>query len=172
MFLDFIKDFFIKRTLKKSLSNVNNNFSSEKVQLIGILIDESDFDKTEALLQKINENTIVKNNISLLIYKDKIKKEEVIKYPFLSWKDVSWIGSIEKPEVKQFMAQKFDMLISYYDVEKAPLMMITLKSNARFKVGFSTIDKRLNHFMIDTNVEKQEVFTNELIRYLKILNKI
>jgi hypothetical protein len=172
MFLDFIKDFFIKKTLKKSLSNVNNSFSSEKIQSIGILIDESAFDRTEALLQKINENTIVKNNISLLIYKDKIKKEEVIKYPFLSWKDVSWMGSIDKPEVKQFMAHKFDMLISYYDVEKAPLMIITQQSKASFKVGFSTIDKRLNHFMIDTNIEKQEVFTNELFRYLKILNKI
>jgi hypothetical protein len=64
------------------------------------------------------------------------------------------------------------MLISYYDFEKAPLMIITQQSKASFKVGFSTIDKRLNHFMIDTNVEKQEVFTNELFRYLKILNKI
>jgi len=139
MFLDFIKDFFIKRKLKKSLSNVIHPFSSEKIKSIGILVDEISFEKTEALLKKVNDSAIIKDNISLLIYKDKIKKEEVIKYPFLSCKDVSWLGAIDKPEVKQFMNQKFDILISYYDVEKAPLMIITLQSKASLKLVFQQL---------------------------------
>jgi len=64
------------------------------------------------------------------------------------------------------------MLISYYDIEKAALLLVTQRTNANFKVGFSTIDKRLNHFMINTVAENYTVFTNELFRYLKILNKI
>jgi len=76
-------------------------------------------------------------------------------------------------EAKLFLnAQKFDLLISYYDVEKAILLTITHNSKAQFKVGFSSVDKRLNHLMINTNAENYKVFTHELFRYLKILNKI
>lgn len=64
------------------------------------------------------------------------------------------------------------MLISFYDTEKMPLLQVTSLSKAQFKVGFATIDKRLNHFMINTNAENHKVFVSELFKYLKILNKI
>ena len=76
------------------------------------------------------------------------------------------------PDVNDFISCNFDLLINYYDVEKAILLNITNNSNAVFKVGFSSIDKRLNHLMINTNAENYSIFVNELFRYLKILNKI
>ena len=74
-------------------------------------------------------------------------------------------------ERNDFINEKFDLLISYYDVEKAILLKITHNSKAQFKVGFSSVDKRLNHLMINTNAENYKVFVHELFRYLKILNR-
>ncbi|HCQ14581.1 MAG TPA: hypothetical protein DIU01_15210, partial [Flavobacterium sp.] len=71
-----------------------------------------------------------------------------------------------------FTNASFDLLISYYDIEKAPLILVTNLSKANFKVGFASVDKRLNHFMIDTNAENYKVFIEELFKYLKILNKL
>jgi len=51
-------------------------------------------------------------------------------------------------------------------------LLTTHLSKASFKVGFASIDKRLNHFMIDTNAENYMVFMEELFKYLKILNKL
>jgi hypothetical protein len=65
-----------------------------------------------------------------------------------------------------------DLLINYYDTEKVALLLVSNLSKASFKVGFASIDKRLNHFMIDTNAENYIVFMSELFKYLKILNKI
>jgi hypothetical protein len=74
--------------------------------------------------------------------------------------------------VNDFINEKFDLLINYYDVEKALLLLITRNSQANIKVGFSTIDKRLNYLIIDTKIENHAIFTHELFKYLKILNKI
>ena len=41
-----------------------------------------------------------------------------------------------------------------------------------FKVGFETIDKRVNHFMINLPAENYKEFISELFKYLKILKKI
>jgi hypothetical protein len=92
--------------------------------------------------------------------------------PTFGIKHFNWKAEITSPIIKDFISEKFDLLISYYDVEKAILLTITHNSEAQFKVGFSAIDKRLNHLMINTNAENYKVFVHELFRYLRILNKI
>jgi hypothetical protein len=57
-------------------------------------------------------------------------------------------------------------------VGKAPLELATIKSQAKFKAGFSSTDNRLNNFMIKSQAEKYKEFVAELFKYLKILNKL
>jgi uncharacterized protein DUF6913 len=172
MFLKLIKDFLIKKTVKKSLMNYKPVVIEDKIQTVGLLIDESYFTKESELVSEIISKGIHKDAITTLIYKDKIKKKETFTSPFFSRENISLGVEFQKQEVKDFIEQPFDMLISYYDIEKPPLLLVTLQSKARFKVGFSTIDKRLNTFMIKTVAEKHEEFVSELFKYLKILNKL
>ena len=74
--------------------------------------------------------------------------------------------------VTNFTEQSFDMLISYYDIQKPTLLLVTRSSKAKFKVGFQTIDKRVNHLVINTIAENYSEFISELFKYLKILKKI
>jgi hypothetical protein len=172
MFLNHIKDYFLKRILKNSLQNVKNIYSTIPIQTVGVLVDESYFLEKEALIKELIGNGISENNIKIIVYRDKLKKNEVYLQPTFSVKHLNWKGEIINLSVNDFINDKFDLLISYYDVEKAILLNITHNSKALFKVGFSSIDKRLNHLIINTNAENYKVFVQELFRYLKILNKI
>lgn len=172
MFLNYIKDFFVKRRLKIGLHNVKSTTLTTAVKTVGLLIDESYFLEKESLIKELMANGIAEENIKVIVYRDKFKKNEVYERPTFGSKDLNWNGGIDNAIVNDFIDQKFDLLISYYDVEKAILLLITNNSKAQFKVGFSSVDKRLNHFMINTNAEKHSVFTYELFKYLKILNKI
>ena len=172
MFLNYIKDFFLKRILKNNLHNVKSISSSVPVQTVGLLIDESYFFEKEALVKEIIANGILESNIKILVYRDKLKKNELYSQPTFGANHLNWNLKINNLEVNDFINEKFNLLISYFDVEKAVLLKITHDSKAEFKVGFSSIDKRLNHLMINTNAENYAVFVHELFRYLKILNKI
>ena len=172
MFLKLIKDFLIKKLVKKSLSNYKPAIIEDKIQTVGLLIDESYFSKESELVSEIVSAGIQQKDIEVLIYRDKIKKKDTFQNPFFSRADITLAVDFKKQEVKDFIEKPFDMLISYYDVEKPPLTLVTLQSKAKFKVGFSTIDKRLNSFMIGTVAEKHQEFVSELFKYLKILNKI
>lgn len=172
MFLKYIKDYFLKRILKNDLHNVKSISSAVSIQTVGLLIDGSYFFEKEALVKELIANGILKSNIKIIVYKDKLRKNEKHSQPTFSIKHLSWKAEITNPIVNDFVNEKFDLLISYYDVEKAILLNITHNSKALFKVGFSSVDKRLNHLMIKTNAENYTVFVHELFRYLKILNKI
>jgi hypothetical protein len=172
MFLNYLKNFFTQKIVKKSLSNVKHTAANETIKTVGIIFDESYFYEREALVQELVQNGIEESDIKVLVFKNKIKKNERFDYPVFSNKDLSWTATFDKSEVKDFIAQKFDLLINYYDTEKSALLLVSNQSKAIFKVGFSSIDKKLNHFMINTNAENYKVFVDELFKYLKILNKI
>ena len=172
MFLNYLKNFFTQKIVKKSIVNVNHIPLNKKIKTVGIIFDESYFNEKEALFAELVQNGIQDNDINFLVFKDIIKKKETFDYPTFCHKDLSWTATFDKSDVKEFIAQKFDLLINYYDTEKAALLLVSNQSKASFKVGFSSIDKKLNHFMIDTNAENYKVFIEELFKYLKILNKL
>lgn len=172
MFLNKIKNFWSKKNVKKRLSEVKHTDSNNKIKKVGLIIDEVYFNDKVKLIQELTLNGILPNDIEFIAFRDTIKKNEVFDYSVFSNKDMSWNETFATQQANDFIAKKFDLLISYYDVEKAPLMLMTLHSKADFKVGFSSVDKRLNQFMIDTNAENYKVFINELFKYLKILNKL
>jgi hypothetical protein len=172
MFLNYLKNFFTQKIVKKSIDNVNHVPLNKTIQTVGIIFDESYFYEKEALVQELIHNGIQESNVKVLVFKDKIKKKETFDYPTFCHKDLSWTATFEKSDVKEFVAQKFDLLINYYDTEKSALLLVSNQSKANFKVGFSSIDSKLNHFMINTNAENYKVFIEELFKYLRILNKI
>ena len=172
MFLNYFKNFYIKKYVKNKLSNVTNLFQNAKVTTVGILVDETLIIKKEALIDQLVNNGIDVNNIRLLVFKDKIQKKETYNYPIFSQSDLSLIGKIINKDAEAFIAEPFDLLINYYDVEKVSLIIATNESRAKFKVGFESIDKRLNHFIIESKIEDYGIFVTELFKYLKILNKI
>ena len=172
MFLDFIKNFLIEKIVKKKLSNVKMEASNKIIKTVGILIDGSLFSKKEALIKELVRNGIVAGNIKILVFRDEIKKNEVFNYQVFSPADLNWNATFNKPEISDFVKQNFDLLINYYDVEKIPLLLVSQQSKAGFKVGFASIDERLNHFIISINTDNYTIFVNELFKYLKLFNKI
>lgn len=172
MFLKFIKDFGLKKIIKKKLSGYKPVSSPDVITTVGILVDESYFLDKESLISELVNFGIARNAIKTLSFKERVKPKEIVDCCHYTRKDISVNGNFEKTDVAEFVDTPFDMLISYYDVEKPPLVLATLKSKAKFKVGFSSVDNRLNHFMISSQAEKYTEFVSELFKYLKILNKI
>ena len=172
MFLNFIRDFGLKNNIKKSLAQYKPAASPDNVATGGILVDESYFSGKEAIIADLAAQGIKPGNIKTLSFKERVKPKEITECCTYTRKDIGQDGNFKKEDVAAFINTPFDMLISYYDVGKAPLMWATLQSKAKFKIGFATVDNRLNHFMISTVAEKHTEFIAELFKYLKILNKI
>jgi hypothetical protein len=172
MFSNKIKNFIIKNNVKKKLTNAKHIDSNTTINSIGIIFDESELNEKENIIIEIKKMGFQSNQIEFIVFKNKIDKKETFDYQVLSWKDVALNGVFTSPIANQFVNKKFDLLISYYDTEKASLLLLTYLSKANFKVGFSDVDSRLHHFLINVDIKKHKIFVEELFKYLKILKKI
>ena len=63
------------------------------------------------------------------------------------------------------------MLISYYTSDKLPLIFATATSEAKFKVGILE-ESNTNDLVIKTDIKDTSTFEKELVKYLRILNKL
>ena len=167
MFLNYIKEFFVKKTLKNNFHNVKNEVFTSNVQTIGLLVDESKFHHSKGLIKELVSQGIALENIKIVVYRDKFKSKETYLNPTFGKKHINWQGEITEVFLTEFINTEFDLLISYYDVENVFLMTITSKSKAKFKVGFASVDLKLNRWMINTAIENYKLFIFELFKYLK-----
>ncbi len=121
MFLNYLKDFSTKKIVKNSLSNVKHLASDSVIKTVGIIFDETYFYEREALVRELINNGVKEQDVKVLVFKNKIKKNDVFDYATFSHKDLSWHGTVDKKEVKAFIAEPFDLLINYYDTGPSSL---------------------------------------------------
>ncbi|KRD10158.1 hypothetical protein ASE21_10575 [Flavobacterium sp. Root901] len=167
MFLDYIKEFFVKKSLKNHLNTIKNEVFTSNIQTIGLLVDESKFHYSKELINEMVSNGIVAENIKIAVYKSKFDKKKTYSRPAFGKQHINWKGQIIENFLNEFIDTEFDLLISYYNEESPILMMLTSKSKARFKVGFSSVDQKLNRWMINTDISEYKLFVTELFKYLK-----
>ncbi len=167
MFLNYIKEFFVKKSLKNNLSNQKNGNFSKNVQTVGLLVDESNFSHSETLIKELALHGIALENIKVVAYNGKFKKNETYLRPTFGKNHIDWKGEITEGFLVEFVNSNFDLLLSYYDVENIFLMLLTSKSKAKFKIGFTAVENNLNRLMINTELENYKLFVSELFRYLK-----
>lgn len=172
MFLNYLKNLYLKYTLRNKWHELTILASTAPIQKVGLLLDATVFSESEGLIKELIIQGFLEENISVLVYTDTLNKKESYTLPTFNYDIINWNGVITEAVVNEFIATKFDVLISYYDLPKPILLLITNHSKAQFKVGFSSIDKRFNHLMITTSLEKYPIFVQELFKYLKILNKL
>ncbi len=172
MFFDYLKELFVKNLFKKDLNNSNSSSFTGRIETIGLVVDENDFAETDALLAELISSGFREENIEVIALNNKLKSgSKDVKFVF-SGKHLNWNKTITDKTLREFIDKQFDLLISYYDTEKAIMLLVTGNSKAKFKVGFSSVDKRLNDLIIGTNLANYRVFVQELNKYLKILNKL
>ena len=162
---------------KKIAGSIKNNNKSSlqinnPIKTVGILVKENsnfDFEDLKRLQKKI---PIGSKNFSVLTYKIQNETYNEFRGTFFYEKHVSLTGKIKSKEVNDFLNKEFDMLIDYTAADTIFAKFLTVMSKAKFKVGYFTEDENLYDLMINVPIDNTKEFNNELIKYLKILNKI
>ena len=172
MFLNKINLLLLKLNVKKRLTDVKPNESAHSIKKVGIVLDDKLANFKGKIKDILLKNHISENNITFITFKNNIKKGEPEVFDVFSTKDVTVKATFDNGKLNWFLNAKYDLLINFYEDANPVLMLLTNATQADFKVGFASVDKRLNHLVINTKSNSASVFIDEMIKYLQILNKI
>lgn len=148
------------------------NLNTKLVKSVGILMEESQFLKSNIVVNKIQQELkIPLDNIEILVFKPFEKKKEYSEFECTE-KDFGWYGSLKLNKLQEFVKNEYDLFINYGFQENLYWKVITLHSLSNFKVGFASEEDSLYDLSVSDEGRDLGVLTTEMIKYLKILKKI
>ncbi|MBD41494.1 MAG: hypothetical protein CMC66_03760 [Flavobacteriaceae bacterium] len=137
------------------------------VKKIGFIVDsELDIDYLDIV--SLSENIGLKEkDIKVVSYSKTIFNDPFYKMR-VSDNSINFFGNINSADANEFISYNYDLLINYFGNNKI-LSLISSRCNANFRVGFDISNQKLNDIIFKDIYNNFEKFSNQLVKYLKIL---
>ena len=81
---------------------------------------------------------------------------------------ISFYGNLKGNDSLEFISYEFDLLINFFNSNDV-LSLLSSKVNAKFRIGFDSVDPELNDLIFSSKIKKYLDFENELVKYLKLI---
>jgi len=171
MFLKGIKKKSAQKYITKALKTTVRN-QGGKIKNLAVLVDATVFPEFSFLNELAEIFGIQKESIALLYYHPDKKVAEQFSEAVYTDTQLGFNAVIKNESVVHFVEKDYDALLNFYNKDNLMLNLVSAKSKAKFKIGFSEVKEGVNDFSIATELNNISVFTFELKKYLSILNKI
>ncbi|MEW4924202.1 hypothetical protein [Algibacter sp. 2305UL17-15] len=172
MILKAFKERSNKKYLNKLLSERKVNVDGNKIKSLGVILNLEEIDNFNVFNVLASRLKVHTNKIKVIAYSPDLKSHGNAWDACFNAKDFGWKGEIKNIELKAFLDEPFDVLISYYTKEHLELKLLTALSKSQFKIGVLQTDTRLNDLIIKTKIKESKIFGDEVVKYLTVLNKI
>ena len=146
--------------------------NAEKLQRVGVIVNSHEFSDPEWINRLTSLLKIKANDLKILALFNGKKNETSVYTDTFSEKELGWKGQFKSQSVKDFVANKFDLLINFYETDSLALQTISAATQAPLKVGLHNANPDINDLTIDITIKDKNIFKTELIKYLNILNKL
>nr|WP_233702558.1 hypothetical protein [Hyunsoonleella flava] len=158
--------------MNKLLSKRKVNVDNTKIKSLGVILNFDEIEDFNAFNVLASRLKIHANKIKVIAYTTDLKSHGNSWDACFNEKDFGWKGEIKNVELQTFLDESFDVLISYYTQEHLELKLLTALSKSQFKIGILQTDARLNDLIIKTKIKEINIFSDEVVKYLTVLNKI
>lgn len=171
-----------KRLLKKELqadehrvAKVCNLAEAKSVAMLYKIDSKESLDHLRKFAKYIKSEFGTKK-VFMLGYWDDAKEnpdflQVKVDFEFFTKKDLNWAGIPRGGNIDNFLKEKFDILIDMNDYLDVPIRYLMTKNKSRLKVGrFSEENEPYFDILIGENKMNFEIYCNELVKYLTMIN--
>lgn len=142
------------------------------ISSIGCIVDVDNFGSPEVFYELIEEFSLRPNAIKIVGYKRVHDKHSPYSIQMFTDRDLGWKGQIENGYVLEFLGRQYDLLINYYQEDNLVMKLLSVRCEARLKVGLGGQDLKLNDLILNIPMKDFGLFKSELKKYLTVLKEL
>ncbi|WP_343486084.1 hypothetical protein [Allomuricauda sp. d1] len=142
------------------------------ITAVGCIVDTDAFVRAEAFYDLIEEFSLRPNAVKIIGYKRDFDTASPYAIQMFGDKDLGKKGQIENGYVMEFLSREYDMLINYYTDDNLMMKLLSVKTPARLRVGFGSVDAKINDLILNTPLDDFKTFKTELKKYLTVFQEI
>ncbi|MBL7473678.1 DUF6913 domain-containing protein [Robertkochia sediminum] len=169
-----LKEKAINKIIKKELGNavVPGNTDKKGINTLAIIIDYDKLSDFKPLMNLASALGVDNNSVYILGHVEKVYKNVNYLIPVFASSSVKSNGTVRTPEAKEFLTRDYDLLVNYYSGAESVMHLVSVLTRASFKVGLGEANSGINDLTLMVGENDLEGFQKELVKYLRILNKL
>ena len=160
----------VKKKINKSLELLNEQIriKPNPIKTIGCIIDPLFPVEVNNFIKLVNKIGLKEKDLKLITFQENENGFNIFSNMNVTPKSISFTGNLTGKDSLEFISYDYDLLINFFKSNNV-LTLLSSKVNAKFRVGFSSVDSRLNDLMFSDKINKFKEFDSELIKYLRII---
>ena len=168
--LAHIKKRIIALVLKREMRrHVEKTVSKPKsINKIGILMEDNE-EITRSLSRALRSIGFSKDQLHFMMYRSDNGSEQPTQISTFSATDFSYTAHPHE-KVQTFCDEGYDVLINYFTKSNPYLELASLKTQTKFRVGFTALDNRYNDLIFSLRIEEPKLFCQQMNNYLKLID--
>jgi len=160
---------YLQRELKTVPAPVNRK---PGIRSVGIIVDLEKFNREERFYQLVESLGLKPNAVKTIGYREFYDKNSPYATPVFSDKDLGWKGVIENSYALEFLSRDYDLLINYFDQPRLLPQLMSVRTRAALRMGFSGVDPVYNDLILHSPLSDFETFKKELKKYMILLKQL
>jgi hypothetical protein len=142
------------------------------INSLGIIADLESFKEEDRFFELVDDLGLKSNTLKIIGYREYYDKNSPYATPVFSDKDLGWKGAIENSYALEFLSRDYDLLINYFDQPRLLLYLMSVKTRAAMRIGFSGVDPVYNDLILENPLADFDTFRVELKKYLVLFNQL
>ena len=170
MIFKSLHESLVKKKINKSLELLNEQIriKPNPIKTIGCIIDPLFPVEVNNFIKLVNKIGLKEKDLKLITFQENENGFNIFSNMNVTPKSISFTGNLTGKDSLEFISYDYDLLINFFKSNNV-LTLLSSKVNAKFRVGFSSVDSRLNDLIFSDKINKFKEFDSELIKYLRII---
>ncbi len=139
------------------------------IHSVGVIVDLEQFRQEERFYELIEALKLKPNGIKVMGYREFYDKNSPYATPVFADKDLGWKGAIENSYALEFLSREYDLLINYFNEPRLMLQLMSIKTKAALRIGFSGVEPVYNDLILELTPTDFDTFKEEVKKYLELL---
>jgi hypothetical protein len=160
----------LTKKIKKSLNVLDseNRIKPNPIKTIGCIVDPMfpvDVNNFNKLAFKIG---LKEKDLKIITFQEDDNGFNIFSNMNITPSSISFTGEIKGNDSLEFISYDFDLLINFF-TDNNILTLLSSKVKAKFRVGFDSVDSKLNDLIFSKKIKKFNDFEVEFVKYLKLI---
>ena len=160
----------LSKKIEKSLTELSKDYriKPNPIKTLACIVDPSFPISIDNFIDLSNSLGLKEKDFKIITFQRNRNIFNVFSSLNMTPECVSFYGNLNGKDSLEFISFEYDLLINFFKSNRF-LTLLSSKTNAKFRVGFESVDSRLNDLIFSEKIKKYNDFKNEIIKYLKMI---
>ena len=170
MILKSLHNKLLNKKIRNSLTQLSNQHRKkpQTIKSLGCIIDPNFPVSVESFKDLCSSIGLREKDLKIITFQENKNTFNVFSSMNITPSCISFMGNLSGQDSLEFISYKYDMLINFFKSNNF-LTLLSSKTNAKFRVGFDSVDPNLNDLIFSDKIKRFSDFKYELIKYLKMI---